>query len=46
MLSKVIQLIRAHRAEFLDRAVTAIVETVPRYGMAGAGDLRDQWWTT
>ena len=41
MVSKVIELIRAHRAQFLDRSVTRIIEVVPRYGVSGGVELRE-----
>lgn len=41
MVSKVIELIRAHRAEFLDRVVGRIIEVVPRYGVTGGAELRE-----
>lgn len=41
MVSKVIELIRAHRPEFLDRSVARIIEVVPRYGVSGGAELRE-----
>lgn len=41
MVSKVLELIRSHRAEFLDRSVARIIEVVPRYGVSGGAELRE-----
>ena len=40
-MDSVLQLITSKRGEFLDRLVARIVEHVPRYGIAGGRELRD-----
>src|SRR5687767_10966535 len=41
LVKAVLHLIAEKRAEFLDRLVSRIVEQVPRYGIAGGRELRE-----